>query len=219
MGRDCGLHRHPRSATTSLLSAWCSSNSLSRGPEPHERFRLAGQRGAETAPFALERFAPPLLAALLLASSAAVHVGFGTVSDVSWLITVDEKWLSGATPYRDVIEVNPPASLLLYWPAVALAQLTNLTPELCVADVRLWRSKSMSGAGGEACMAEERTLSRAILGVRARRRFPSPWPGLRRARHTGRFFRLAVHRARRRPRRAASAFDGAGRALRRCSWA
>lgn len=83
--------------------------------------------------FALERFALPLLAALLLSVSLAVHVVFGTISDVSWLITVDEKWLSGATPYRDIIEVNPPASLLLYWPAVTLARMVHLAPELCVA--------------------------------------------------------------------------------------
>ncbi len=89
----------------------------------------AEPRGA----IAVERLALALLAALLLAASLAIHVGFGTVGDVSWLITVDEKWLSGATPYRDVLEINPPASLLLYLPPVALARMTGLTPELCIA--------------------------------------------------------------------------------------
>ena len=58
---------------------------------------------------------------------------FGLLGDVSWLITVDEKWLDGATPYRDVIEINPPASLMLYWPAVALARVLGVTPEFTVA--------------------------------------------------------------------------------------
>ena len=53
---------------------------------------------------------------------------FGLLGDVSWLITVDEKWLDGATPYRNVIEINPPASLMLYWPAVALARVVGVGP-------------------------------------------------------------------------------------------
>jgi hypothetical protein len=58
---------------------------------------------------------------------------FGLLGDVSWLITVDEKWLDGATPYRDIIEINPPASLMLYWPAVALARVLGVAPEVTVA--------------------------------------------------------------------------------------
>ena len=57
---------------------------------------------------------------------------FGLLGDVSWLITVDEKWLDGATPYRDIIEINPPASLLLYGPAIALARLFGVAPEFTV---------------------------------------------------------------------------------------
>jgi hypothetical protein len=58
---------------------------------------------------------------------------FGLLGDVSWLITVDEKWLDGATPYRDIIEINPPASLMLYGPAVALARVLGVAPEFTVA--------------------------------------------------------------------------------------
>jgi hypothetical protein len=58
---------------------------------------------------------------------------FGLLGDVSWLITVDDKWLNGATPYRDIIEINPPASLMLYWPAVALARELGVRPEFTVA--------------------------------------------------------------------------------------
>jgi hypothetical protein len=58
---------------------------------------------------------------------------FGLLGDVSWLITVDEKWLDGATPYRDIIEINPPASLMLYLPAIALARVLGVAPESTVA--------------------------------------------------------------------------------------
>ena len=75
---------------------------------------------------------PAILSAIFIASVGA-HVMLGTVGDVSWLITIDEKWLAGATPYRDVLEINPPASLLLYWPAVALAKALHVGPEFMVA--------------------------------------------------------------------------------------
>ncbi|MBV8473079.1 MAG: hypothetical protein JO234_06640 [Hyphomicrobiales bacterium] len=82
--------------------------------------------------------APRLTGAVALATAIALaaiglQVHYGLLGDVSWLITVDEKWLDGATPYRDVIEINPPASLLLYWPAVALARLIGVAPEFTVA--------------------------------------------------------------------------------------
>ncbi len=84
-------------------------------------------------PLALARFAAPAAFAAVLLGSLALHVAFGTVGDVSWLITVDEKWFSGATPYRDIVEINPPASLLLYWPAFALAKFLRIAPEFTVA--------------------------------------------------------------------------------------
>ncbi|HEY1945269.1 MAG TPA: hypothetical protein VGH40_24395 [Roseiarcus sp.] len=79
-----------------------------------------------------------LTAALALAATIglvaiALQLHYGLLGDVSWLITVDEKWLDGATPYLDVIEINPPASLMLYWPAVALARLLGVAPEFTVA--------------------------------------------------------------------------------------
>lgn len=61
---------------------------------------------------------------------ALVQQAFSSIDcDVSWLITVAERWLDGATLYRDIEEVNPPASVLLYVPAVALARLLALPPE------------------------------------------------------------------------------------------
>jgi hypothetical protein len=78
---------------------------------------------------------PAALAPVVVIGLAAILLQwrFGLLGDVSWLITVDEKWLDGATPYRDIIEVNPPASLMLYGPAVALARVLGVAPEFTVA--------------------------------------------------------------------------------------
>src|SRR5690349_5522576 len=53
--------------------------------------------------------------------------------DVSWLITVNEKILSGQRLYVDIIEPNPPASVWLYTPEVWLAQQLGVRPEAIVA--------------------------------------------------------------------------------------
>jgi hypothetical protein len=54
-------------------------------------------------------------------------------ADVSWLITVCERVLSGDRLYIDILEVNPPASVWLYLPMVWLAQLIGARPEAVVA--------------------------------------------------------------------------------------
>ena len=89
--------------------------------------RSAGRLGARRLPAALALGATIGLAAI------ALQLRYGLLGDVSWLITLDEKWLDGATPYLDFIEINPPASLMLYWPAVALARLIGVAPEFTVA--------------------------------------------------------------------------------------
>jgi hypothetical protein len=52
--------------------------------------------------------------------------------DVSWFITIGEKWLDGQRLYVDIVDVNPPASMLLYVVPVLLARLSGLTPEFTV---------------------------------------------------------------------------------------
>src|SRR5277367_163807 len=47
------------------------------------------------------------------------QIYFGAFGDISWMLTIGEAWFDGKTPYVDFIETNPPASLLLYMPAVA----------------------------------------------------------------------------------------------------
>ncbi|MDR1828437.1 MAG: hypothetical protein LBR29_08920 [Methylobacteriaceae bacterium] len=49
--------------------------------------------------------------------------------DTSWLLTVAEQLLSGKTYGLDIMESNPPASALLYIPAVLFAKLTDITSE------------------------------------------------------------------------------------------
>ena len=99
----------------------------------------------------------PLFAtmALIVVAAAALQAHLGTVDDVSWLITASERTLNGQTPYRDFIEVNPPASILLYLPAIYIARLIGASPELIVA------------AFGFACVAASLALCGAIL-ARAR---------------------------------------------------
>jgi hypothetical protein len=68
--------------------------------------------------------------------------------DVSWLITTAERVIDGATLYRDIEEVNPPASVLLYMPFVALARGFALPVEaVTVATVAALAGFSILQAG------------------------------------------------------------------------
>ena len=57
---------------------------------------------------------------------------WGTITDTSWLITVCERLLAGEHLYIDVIETNPPFSIWLYIPPVALANVMGMPPEFLV---------------------------------------------------------------------------------------
>ncbi|MDH7799663.1 MULTISPECIES: hypothetical protein [unclassified Beijerinckia] len=50
-------------------------------------------------------------------------------TDTSWLITVSDLVLDGKKLYVDVSETNPPASVWIYLPIVALARLLHVAPE------------------------------------------------------------------------------------------
>ena len=71
--------------------------------------------------------------ALIAVLAIALQVHLGTVDDVSWQITVGEWTLDGRIPYRDFIEINPPASILLYLPPIFVARLLGAAPEALVA--------------------------------------------------------------------------------------
>lgn len=107
------------------------------------------------------RAAPRSLAAAggviaIFAFAFAMQMRFGAFGDISWLITVCEGWLDGRTPYVDLIETNPPAAILIYMPAVALARLLAWRPEIVVAAYGL-------GLAGLSVLASRRTLIRAHL--------------------------------------------------------
>ena len=72
-------------------------------------------------------------AAGIVALAVAIQFRFGMMADVAWLVDCDERWLNGARPYVDFLELNPPASLWLYWPAVALARGLGLPSEAVVS--------------------------------------------------------------------------------------
>ncbi|MEI9929739.1 MAG: hypothetical protein WDM89_04020 [Rhizomicrobium sp.] len=54
-------------------------------------------------------------------------------ADVSWDLMLDDKILDGAKPYRDFLEVNPPATFWLYMPASWGGRVLGITPEFLVS--------------------------------------------------------------------------------------
>jgi hypothetical protein len=72
----------------------------------------------------------PLLA--VFAAAVSLRLVLVANTDVSWLITLCEKVLDGQRLYIDLIELNPPASVFLYLPLVALARVLALRPEVVV---------------------------------------------------------------------------------------
>lgn len=73
-------------------------------------------------------------ALIALLAGFAVFLRYITVlnADTSWLITVSEQILAGKKLYVDVAETNPPASVWLYLPIVALAHVLRVSPEAAV---------------------------------------------------------------------------------------
>jgi hypothetical protein len=73
---------------------------------------------------------------LALAGLFGIAIGlrhvFGTNTDVSWLLTAGERVLDGARLYVDVLETNPPMSVLAYLPAITLSRLTGVMAEVVV---------------------------------------------------------------------------------------
>ena len=58
-----------------------------------------------------------------------VPLSLGITPDVSWLLTVAERMLSGETLYRDILEYNPPFSVWIYTGPAALSFFTGLSSE------------------------------------------------------------------------------------------
>jgi len=88
-----------------------------------------------------------LPAILILLVAAVLRCFIWLNSDVSWLLTLAEQVLAGARAYVDFTEPNPPASILIYMPAIELAHLANISAEASLtvlvfagAIVSLWMS-------------------------------------------------------------------------------
>jgi hypothetical protein len=77
------------------------------------------------------RFVAAAIAAITILS-AFYQQRWGTIADTSWLITVCERVLAGERLYVDLIETNPPFSVWLYMPPVALAKALGLSSEIPV---------------------------------------------------------------------------------------
>lgn len=65
--------------------------------------------------------------------SLLLNLRLGTGTDVTWIITVIERMLAGERLYVDIIEVNPPFSIWLYYPIVSGFGSFSITPETAVA--------------------------------------------------------------------------------------
>ena len=71
-------------------------------------------------------------AASIILTGTVWHVRSYPNTDIAWLLTVGEQFLDGAVPYRDIIETNPPGSVLLYVPAVLIGRATGIEPQTVV---------------------------------------------------------------------------------------
>ena len=72
------------------------------------------------------------LTAVLLAADLALGV-LAPLPDVSWLTVAAAKVMGGQRLYSQVMEVNPPLSVLLYMPPVLLARALGIAPETASA--------------------------------------------------------------------------------------
>ncbi len=96
------------------------------------------------------------LTALILIAAALVQARGGLNLDVSWFITFAERVYSGAIAYIDVSDPNPPASIMIYVPAIALSQWTGLKIEALVVAMTLL----MATAAARSTSAYDPTASR-----------------------------------------------------------
>lgn len=76
---------------------------------------------------------PLLLCILVLAVAPFWQLRWGTVGDTAWLIHVCEQVLAGSRLYVDIVETNPPASVMLYMPPVWLAWRLGLDADVLTA--------------------------------------------------------------------------------------
>jgi len=97
-------------------------------PDPSRASLLSATLGAPRTRLLLRYW--PMAIALFVA--IVVRAMSWLNCDVSWLLTLGERVLAGARPYIDFTEPNPPASILIYLPAILIGRLFGFAPELAV---------------------------------------------------------------------------------------
>lgn len=70
--------------------------------------------------------------AIVFATSLLLNARIGTTTDVSWILSIVERMRAGERLYVDIIEVNPPFSMWLYYPASVLADWLSWRAETVV---------------------------------------------------------------------------------------
>jgi len=99
---------------------------------------------------------------------AVFQIVQGLNADTSWLLTVGDRWLGGARLYRDILETNPPMSVLMFMPGLLLARISGIAAEpiiiVGIAALALgsieWTVRTF--VAGNACASPART--RLVLG-------------------------------------------------------
>ncbi|WP_181703266.1 hypothetical protein [Chthonobacter albigriseus] len=89
----------------------------------------AGIAAAAAAPARRAGWLWPLLLAAEIAAFLALACTAPPIPDAAWLLTVAERFLDGARLAVDIVEVNPPMSVYLSVPVVALARLLGMAPD------------------------------------------------------------------------------------------
>ena len=69
----------------------------------------------------------------LLAVFVAERLILQTNTDVNWTLIINERWFNGEKPYIDFYEFSPPATFLLFTPAVVIAKIFGLPSDFGLA--------------------------------------------------------------------------------------
>ena len=86
-------------------------------------------------------------------------------SDVSWLLTLAEKWLAGERLYVDILEINPPFAIWMSAPPVLLARLSGIRAETALDGLVLALAAASVFAAWRMIRARSEPVSRAWLPV------------------------------------------------------
>jgi hypothetical protein len=114
--------------------------------------------------------APWLAIILVFVVALVLRYVLSANADIGWLLTAGERVLGGATLYRDVIETNPPIAVLAYIPAIVIARIVHLRPEV-VVDGLVFAAAAVAWAlaarilAGSAAMRGVRGAPVAILAL------------------------------------------------------